>query len=155
MASISEKDLLAKVPTQLYINGTWVDAEGGKTLDVFDPATGELLAKVADASPADGMRALDAKERIEELRYIVADAGITSMHDQPLTVSIGCASYPKDGSDAESLLAEADRRMYQEKQDRKAGILPASPARPAQDRKESYRSPYVNKSVDIFASSSL
>lgn len=102
-----------------------------------------------------GMRALDAKERIEELRFIVADAGISAMHDQPLTVSIGSASYPKDGSDAESLLAEADRRMFQEKQDRKAGLLPASPTRPAQDHNDGYRSPYANKSVDIFASSSL
>jgi succinate-semialdehyde dehydrogenase/glutarate-semialdehyde dehydrogenase len=66
MVAISEKELLAKVPTQLYINGKWVDAEGGKTLDVFDPATGELLASVADASPADGMRALDAAVAAQE-----------------------------------------------------------------------------------------
>jgi succinate-semialdehyde dehydrogenase/glutarate-semialdehyde dehydrogenase len=64
--ALSEKELLAKVPTQLYINGKWVDAEGGKTLDVFDPATGELLARVADASPADGMRALDAAVAAQE-----------------------------------------------------------------------------------------
>ncbi|MFZ4078484.1 MAG: aldehyde dehydrogenase family protein, partial [Microbacteriaceae bacterium] len=66
MVAITEKELLAKVPTQLYINGKWVDAEGGKTLDVFDPATGELLASVADASPSDGMRALDAAVAAQE-----------------------------------------------------------------------------------------
>ena len=57
---ISEKDLLAKVPTQLYIDGVWVDATGGKTIPVTDPATGEVLAHIADAQPEDGIRCLDA-----------------------------------------------------------------------------------------------
>jgi delta 1-pyrroline-5-carboxylate dehydrogenase len=57
---ISEKDLLAKVPTQLYIDGAWVDATGGKTIPVTDPATGEILAHIADAQPEDGIRCLDA-----------------------------------------------------------------------------------------------
>ena len=56
----SEAELLAAVPTKLFIGGAWVDAEGGKTLDVTDPATGAVLASIADASAADGMRALDA-----------------------------------------------------------------------------------------------
>ena len=33
---------------------------GGRTLAVEDPATGKALCEVADASPADGMAALDA-----------------------------------------------------------------------------------------------
>jgi diguanylate cyclase (GGDEF)-like protein/putative nucleotidyltransferase with HDIG domain len=90
-----------------------------------------------------GMRPPDAQERIDHLRYLVAEAGTSAMHDQPLTISIGFASYPKDGADAESLLAEADRRMFQEKRDRRVGLLPP------------IRSPYLNKSVDSFASSSL
>jgi succinate-semialdehyde dehydrogenase/glutarate-semialdehyde dehydrogenase len=57
---ISEKELLAKVPTQLYIDGAWVDATGGKTIPVTDPATGEVLAHIADAQPEDGIRCLDA-----------------------------------------------------------------------------------------------
>ncbi len=57
---ISEKNLLAKVPTQLYIDGAWVDATGGKTIPVTDPATGEVLAHIADAQPEDGIRCLDA-----------------------------------------------------------------------------------------------
>lgn len=57
---ISEKDLLAKVPTQLYIDGVWVDATGAKTIPVTDPATGEVLAHIADAQPEDGIRCLDA-----------------------------------------------------------------------------------------------
>jgi succinate-semialdehyde dehydrogenase/glutarate-semialdehyde dehydrogenase len=57
---ISEKNLLAKIPTQLYIDGAWVDATGGKTIPVSDPATGEVLAHIADAQPEDGIRCLDA-----------------------------------------------------------------------------------------------
>ncbi len=45
---------------QLFIAGQWRDAEGGATFDVENPATGETLATVADASVADGAAALDA-----------------------------------------------------------------------------------------------
>jgi succinate-semialdehyde dehydrogenase/glutarate-semialdehyde dehydrogenase len=54
-----ETAVLTAVPKQLYIGGQWVDAEGAATFDVLDPATGEALCQVADASPADGMRALE------------------------------------------------------------------------------------------------
>jgi succinate-semialdehyde dehydrogenase/glutarate-semialdehyde dehydrogenase len=56
----TEESVLATVPKGLFIGGRWRDAEGGKTLEVHDPATGEVLARVADASPADGRAALDA-----------------------------------------------------------------------------------------------
>ena len=55
-----EKTLLESVPTGLYIAGEWVAAEGDKTFDVHDPATNDVVRTIADASPADGMRALDA-----------------------------------------------------------------------------------------------
>ncbi|PQD95716.1 betaine-aldehyde dehydrogenase [Pradoshia eiseniae] len=38
---------------QLYINGKFVDAAGGKTFDTMNPATGEVLAKVAEAEEED------------------------------------------------------------------------------------------------------
>jgi succinate-semialdehyde dehydrogenase / glutarate-semialdehyde dehydrogenase len=60
MSMISESELLAKVPSQLFINGAWIDATGSKKLEVHDPATGLVLMSIADASPADGMKALDA-----------------------------------------------------------------------------------------------
>ncbi|CAD5992617.1 NAD-dependent succinate-semialdehyde dehydrogenase [Agreia sp. COWG] len=60
MTTSSETEFLATVPNQLYIGGQWVDAEGFATLDVLDPATGESIRAIADASPADGIRALDA-----------------------------------------------------------------------------------------------
>ena len=60
MSTASEATLLEKVPTQLFIGGKWVDASGGATLDVHDPATGRVIRSIADASVDDGARALDA-----------------------------------------------------------------------------------------------
>ncbi|MCS5735501.1 NAD-dependent succinate-semialdehyde dehydrogenase [Herbiconiux daphne] len=60
MSAASEADLLAGVPDQLFIGGHWVASSSGKTLDVYDPATGAVLKSIADAGPDDGMRALDA-----------------------------------------------------------------------------------------------
>ncbi|WP_280275271.1 NAD-dependent succinate-semialdehyde dehydrogenase [Nocardia wallacei] len=56
---VSERELLDSVPTQLWIGGP-VDATGGATFPVENPATGEPLTHVADAAPADAVRALDA-----------------------------------------------------------------------------------------------
>jgi succinate-semialdehyde dehydrogenase/glutarate-semialdehyde dehydrogenase len=57
---ITEADLLAKVPRGLYIDGKWVDAEGGATMTVTDPSNGTVLAEIASASVADGKKAMDA-----------------------------------------------------------------------------------------------
>jgi succinate-semialdehyde dehydrogenase/glutarate-semialdehyde dehydrogenase len=54
-----EQSVLAWVPKQLYIGGEWRDGARG-TIEVEDPATGEPLCEVADASPQDAMAALDA-----------------------------------------------------------------------------------------------
>ena len=51
---------VSQVKTQLFVGGQWRDAEGGRTLDVRNPATEEVLASVADASVADGEAALAA-----------------------------------------------------------------------------------------------
>lgn len=48
------------VPRQLLIDGQWVDAENSATMAVDNPATGEVLTSVADATVNDGRRALDA-----------------------------------------------------------------------------------------------
>ena len=42
----------------MFINGEWLDGE--RTFPVYNPATGELLAEVADASRADAARAIQA-----------------------------------------------------------------------------------------------
>jgi succinate-semialdehyde dehydrogenase/glutarate-semialdehyde dehydrogenase len=49
-----------QVPTGLFIGGSWRAASGGATFPVRDPSTGAVLAEVADATPEDGIAALDA-----------------------------------------------------------------------------------------------
>ncbi|HLA51716.1 MAG TPA: NAD-dependent succinate-semialdehyde dehydrogenase [Flavitalea sp.] len=58
--SLKMKQLDEIIKTQLFINGNWVDGEKGTTFDVVNPATGELIRKVAEASPAQVKEAIDA-----------------------------------------------------------------------------------------------
>ena len=58
--SSDEARVLEQVPTGLFIGGSWRPAKSGATLPVDDPATGQVLTEVADASPEDGMDALAA-----------------------------------------------------------------------------------------------
>jgi succinate-semialdehyde dehydrogenase/glutarate-semialdehyde dehydrogenase len=55
-----EREVLAGVPTELYVGGRWRAATGGGTLPVEDPATGETLVEVADAQVEDALAALGA-----------------------------------------------------------------------------------------------
>jgi succinate-semialdehyde dehydrogenase / glutarate-semialdehyde dehydrogenase len=55
-----EHAVVDAVPTELFINGRWRPAGGGATFDVEDPSTGKVLRAVADATPEDGMAALEA-----------------------------------------------------------------------------------------------
>jgi succinate-semialdehyde dehydrogenase/glutarate-semialdehyde dehydrogenase len=54
-----EQRILEEVPKQLFIAGEWRDGSKG-TLSVEDPATGESLCDVADASSDDAQAALNA-----------------------------------------------------------------------------------------------
>ena len=49
--------------TELFIDGAWSAASDGRTMDVLNPATGEVIGTVACATPADLDRALVAAER--------------------------------------------------------------------------------------------
>jgi succinate-semialdehyde dehydrogenase/glutarate-semialdehyde dehydrogenase len=55
-----ESALLSSVEHRLFIGGEWVESSSGQTFDVRDPATGEVIRSIADATPDDGIRALDA-----------------------------------------------------------------------------------------------
>jgi succinate-semialdehyde dehydrogenase/glutarate-semialdehyde dehydrogenase len=57
---ITETDLLARIPNQLFIGGEWLDSSSGQSLDVHDPSTGAVVKTIADASLEDAKRAMDA-----------------------------------------------------------------------------------------------
>ncbi|MET8425321.1 NAD-dependent succinate-semialdehyde dehydrogenase [Nocardia sp. NPDC004860] len=61
---VTESALLSSIPTRLWIGGP-VDATGGATFPVHNPATGEVIAQVADAAPEDAVRALDAAAAVQ------------------------------------------------------------------------------------------
>lgn len=46
-----------------FIDGAWSAADSGRTFDVFNPANGELLAKVADCGAEETQRAVAAADR--------------------------------------------------------------------------------------------
>jgi succinate-semialdehyde dehydrogenase/glutarate-semialdehyde dehydrogenase len=45
-----------------HIDGQWIDADDGRTIEVRDPASGELLARVPDAGAAETRRAIEAAQ---------------------------------------------------------------------------------------------
>lgn len=65
---------------------------------------------------APGLAADAAGKKAEQLRALARHAGNEVCGEEILSLSVGRAVYPADGNDAEQLLAEADRRMYLEKQ---------------------------------------
>jgi len=63
--SIREEKVVGAVPTGLFVGGHWRPSESGATFAVEDPSTRRVLAEVADASPADGMQALEAASKAQ------------------------------------------------------------------------------------------
>ena len=51
---------------KLFIGGQWVDAETGETIDVINPATGQVIAKVQAASAGDIDKAVRAARKAFE-----------------------------------------------------------------------------------------
>ncbi|MBT6123439.1 MAG: aldehyde dehydrogenase family protein, partial [Candidatus Puniceispirillum sp.] len=50
----------ALLKSEAYINGAWVSAADGKTFAVRNPASGEVIANVADLGAAETTAAIDA-----------------------------------------------------------------------------------------------
>jgi succinate-semialdehyde dehydrogenase/glutarate-semialdehyde dehydrogenase len=53
-------------PTQLFVDGQWRDATDGRTFAVTNPATGELLAEVADAGHDDVVAMIDGAAAVQD-----------------------------------------------------------------------------------------
>lgn len=60
----SVKTLISEIPSGIWLGPENTPATGGATFQVHDPATGEVLAEVADATSADWMRALDMADSV-------------------------------------------------------------------------------------------
>ena len=79
-------------PSQVYIAGRWHETGQGQSFDVFNPATGEVCTRVADASKDDAVLAItaasDAKDAWAALShtkrsaYLIKAAGIMEERQQ-------------------------------------------------------------------------
>jgi diguanylate cyclase (GGDEF)-like protein/putative nucleotidyltransferase with HDIG domain len=84
---------------------------------------GDEFVLILPASDRESMR-----RRISEIGEIGGRAGRLADRMNGMSMSIGEASFPDDGVNAEQLLAVADRRMYQAKQFAKTGRAVMPPA---------------------------
>ena len=66
-----------------------------------------------------GAHADAIEKKVVALDEMVRRVGVQVCGEDILGISVGDAYYPQHGTDAEQLLAEADRRMYKRKQERK------------------------------------
>ena len=64
-------NLLANVPTDLWIGGKWRKASDGARFDVIDPATENKIASVASASVEDAKAAIDAARLLSRTEGII------------------------------------------------------------------------------------
>lgn len=74
---ISEQDILPKLNTQLFINGEFVPAIKGGTIDVLNPTNGTLITQIAAAEAEDVDRAVEAAQKAFEVwsEYPAAERG--------------------------------------------------------------------------------
>jgi succinate-semialdehyde dehydrogenase/glutarate-semialdehyde dehydrogenase len=62
---MNESEVLSHAPKELFVAGAWRPAASGARLQVEDPATGQLLADIADGGPEDALAALDAAAAVQ------------------------------------------------------------------------------------------
>ena len=132
-------NLLANVPTDLYIGGKWRKSSDNQRFDVIDPATEKPIASVASASVEDAKAAVDAasaamegwaakkpRERAEVLRkafeLIIRD---TERFAKLMTIENGKALAD---SRAEVAYAAEFFRWYAEEAVRNIGEVSRAPA---------------------------
>ncbi|HME06477.1 MAG TPA: HD domain-containing phosphohydrolase [Bryobacteraceae bacterium] len=59
-----------------------------------------------------GMAVDAVEEKVQAMSRLAREAGIEACGEETVTLSVGYASFPDDSTDSDTLLAEADRRMY-------------------------------------------
>ncbi len=106
--------------TRLLINNQWVDPTDGGTFETYNPATGEVIAKVAAAGPGDVDRAVKAARKALEsgpwstmdaadrgrLLFKLADLVEKEARDLAALESLNCGKTIKDSQgDMEGVVA--------------------------------------------------
>src|ERR1700689_3419389 len=103
------------------VNDRFGHFQGNKLLQLFAEALKDSCREYDYAARmggdefiviAPGLTHDAAAEMAQRLEAIIADVGKAVCGEGLVSVSIGQAFYPADGTNAEHLLAEADRRMY-------------------------------------------
>ena len=122
------------------VNDRYGHLEGNKVLHLFAQGLREscreydYVARMGGDEfviVAPGLEPIAVADKAARMNDMAGAAGHAVSREAELSVSIGCAFYPNDGTDAEQLLAEADRRMYSAKREhhergKNALTLPAS-----------------------------
>jgi diguanylate cyclase (GGDEF)-like protein len=107
------------------INDRYGHLAGDKTLKLFASLMRDVCREYDYAARMGGdefvivapnMTPGSVKERSLQLSALAQQAGREVCGSDSLSLSLGASFYPRDGSDSERLLAEADRRMYSAKQ---------------------------------------
>jgi succinate-semialdehyde dehydrogenase/glutarate-semialdehyde dehydrogenase len=133
-----EYRVLEAVPNGLLIGGDWREATEGHTVSVEDPATGDRIAEVADATTDDALAALEAadkaqpdwaatppRERGEILRRAF-ESLMTNANDLALLMTLEMGK-PVAESRAEITYAAEFFRWYSEEAVRVAGDYRVAP----------------------------
>jgi len=107
------------------INDRFGHLEGNRVLKLFAQRLKESCREYDNVARmggdefvvvAPGLTPEASKAKALLLREMAKAAGFEVCREEILSLSVGQSIYPTDGVDAEQLLAEADRRMYLEKQ---------------------------------------
>src|SRR5579872_959395 len=107
------------------INDRFGHLEGNRVLRLFAQALKETCREYDYVARmggdefviiAPGLPGEVATKKADQMRSLACHAGNDVCGEEILSLSVGRAMYPDDGKDAEQLLAQADRRMYLEKQ---------------------------------------
>jgi diguanylate cyclase (GGDEF)-like protein len=109
------------------INDRFGHLEGNRVLRLFGQALKEscreydYVARMGGDEfvlVAPGLASDVAGKKADQMQQLAKQAGLEVCAEDILSLSVGLAICPEDGANAEQLLAQADRRMYMEKQRR-------------------------------------
>src|SRR5581483_4090588 len=126
------ENLLANVPTDLWIGGKWRKASDNARFDVVDPATGKTIASVASASVDDAIAAFEgwAGRKPRERAEILRKAYEVIMRDAERFAKLITLENGKALSDSRGEIAYAAEffRWYAEEAVRNIGQISMAPA---------------------------